>query len=56
MLASQEACDMIVVNAMMTLELQYVREAFAMFLSLHSKVEKKGDVFKRLVMDHYFRE
>lgn len=36
MLASQEACDMIVVNAMMTLELHYVQERYQQFLKQSS--------------------
>ena len=47
---------MIVVNAMMTLELPYVRERFNKFLSMYSKVADHSNVFKRLVMDHFFRE
>ena len=56
MLASQEACDMIVVNAMMTLELPFVREKFNKFLQMFSKRQKTSNVFNRLVMDHFFRQ
>lgn len=56
MLASQEACDMIVVNAMMTLELPYVRERYQAFLKQSNHQELGPSVYGRLYMDVLFRE
>ena len=56
MLSSMEACDQIVVNAMMALELPYVREKFKLFVASQKKDAPKQTVFGRLFLDQMYRK
>ena len=56
MLATQEAQDIIVVKAMMTLEMPFVREQFNQFRRLFSKEKHTQTVYDRLYLDGFYRE